>query len=92
MGRDERRTEVDLVIVPRMREKPCMNLRQLDNKHFGRQGEPEDVVVGNSADSYLIDARGRKYIDFMMGSGHSDESSTKEVVTETNRRIYRFPA
>src|SRR5687767_13738487 len=44
-----------------------MNLRQLDKKHFGRQGEPEDVVVGNSADSYLTDARGRKYIDFMMG-------------------------
>src|SRR3954462_1924709 len=44
-----------------------MNLRQLDKKHFGRQGEPEDVVVGNSADSFLTDARGRKYIDFMMG-------------------------
>jgi len=44
-----------------------MNLRQLDKKYFGRQGEPEDVVVGNSADNYLTDARGRKYIDFMMG-------------------------
>src|SRR3954452_7684006 len=44
-----------------------MNLRQLDKKHFGRQSEPEDVIVGNSADSYLTDARGRKYIDFMMG-------------------------
>jgi len=44
-----------------------MNLRQLDKKYFGRQGEPQDVVVGNSADSYLTDARGRKYIDFMMG-------------------------
>src|SRR6478672_10456829 len=50
-----------------MREEPAMNLRQLDRKHFGRQGEPEDVVVGNSADSYLTDARGKKYIDFMMG-------------------------
>src|SRR6476620_5408610 len=44
-----------------------MNLRQLDKKYFGRQGEPEDVIVGNSADSYLTDTRGRKYIDFMMG-------------------------
>ena len=44
-----------------------MDLRQLDKKYFGRQGEPEDVVVGHSADSYLTDARGRKYIDFMMG-------------------------
>ena len=44
-----------------------MNLRQLDKRYFGRQGEPEDVIVGNSADSYLTDARGRKYIDFMMG-------------------------
>ena len=44
-----------------------MNLHQLDKKYFGREGEPEDVIVGNSADSYLTDARGRKYIDFMMG-------------------------
>ena len=44
-----------------------MNLRELDRKHFGRHGDPQDVVVGNSADSYLIDTRGRKYIDFMMG-------------------------
>jgi 4-aminobutyrate aminotransferase-like enzyme len=44
-----------------------MDLRQLDKKYFGRQGEPEDVIVGNSEDSYLTDTRGRKYIDFMMG-------------------------
>src|SRR4051794_10384875 len=44
-----------------------MDLRVLDKKYFGRQGEPRDVVVGSSADSYLTDARGRKYIDFMMG-------------------------
>src|SRR6185436_13503358 len=44
-----------------------MNLRQLDKKYFGRQGEPRDVIVGGSADSYLTDTRGRRYIDFMMG-------------------------
>lgn len=44
-----------------------MNLRELDRKYFGRHGEPKDVVVGNSADSHLIDTRGRRYIDFMMG-------------------------
>ena len=44
-----------------------MDLRQLDKKYVGRHGEPEDVIVGDSADSYLTDARGRKYIDFMMG-------------------------
>ena len=37
-----------------------MKLRQLDKKYFGRQGEAEDIIVGNSADSYLTDARGRK--------------------------------
>lgn len=36
-----------------------MNLRQLEKKYFGRRGEPEDVIVGNSADSYLTDSRGR---------------------------------
>ena len=44
-----------------------MDLRQLDKKYFGRHGEPNDVIVGDSADSYLTDASGRKYIDFMMG-------------------------
>ena len=44
-----------------------MDLRQLDKRYFGRHGEPEDLVVGNSADSNLTDARGRRYIDFMMG-------------------------
>jgi 4-aminobutyrate aminotransferase-like enzyme len=44
-----------------------MKVRQLDKKYFGRQGDSEDIVVGNSADSYLTDSRGRKYIDFMMG-------------------------
>lgn len=44
-----------------------MNLRQLDKKHFGRQADPEDLVVGHSEDSYLTDNRGRRYIDFMMG-------------------------
>jgi acetylornithine/succinyldiaminopimelate/putrescine aminotransferase len=44
-----------------------MNLRQLDKRHFGRQGEPKDIIVGNSADSYLTDSRGRKYIDFHDG-------------------------
>ena len=44
-----------------------MNLRQRERKYFGREGEPEDVVVGNSAGSWLTDSRGRRYIDFMMG-------------------------
>lgn len=44
-----------------------MDLRQLDKKYFGRRGEPRDVIVGHSADSYLTDSRGRRYIDFMMG-------------------------
>ena len=37
-----------------------MNVRQLDKKYFGREGESEDIIVGNSDDSYLIDSRGRK--------------------------------
>jgi hypothetical protein len=32
-----------------MREDPDMNLRQLDKKHFGRKGVPDNVIVGNSA-------------------------------------------
>jgi adenosylmethionine-8-amino-7-oxononanoate aminotransferase len=45
----------------------AVDLRQLDKKYFGRRDEPKDVIIGHSADSYLTDARGRKYIDFLMG-------------------------
>jgi 4-aminobutyrate aminotransferase-like enzyme len=44
-----------------------MQLREMDRKYFGREGEPKDVIVGDSSDSFLTDARGRRYIDFMMG-------------------------
>jgi hypothetical protein len=30
-----------------------MKLRELDRKYFGGQGEPGDVIAGNSADSCL---------------------------------------
>ena len=50
-----------------MQKERAVDLRQLDKKYFGRRGEPKDVIVGHSADSYLTDPRGRKYIDFMMG-------------------------
>ena len=46
--------------------RPFVNLRKLDQKYFGRHGEPADVVVGDSADSNLIDAPGRKYNEFIM--------------------------
>ena len=44
-----------------------MDLRQADERYFGRQHEPRDVIVGHSEDSRLTDTRGREYIDFMMG-------------------------
>ena len=44
-----------------------MDLRDADDTYFGRQHEPRDVIVGHSEDSRLTDARGREYIDFMMG-------------------------
>src|ERR1043165_6385444 len=49
-----------------------MNLRQRDNKYFGRQGEPKGFIVGNSADSYLTDTRGRTYIAFNLGWGNTE--------------------
>jgi hypothetical protein len=30
-----------------------MDIRQLDKKYFGRQGDPADFIAGSSADSYL---------------------------------------
>jgi 4-aminobutyrate aminotransferase-like enzyme len=44
-----------------------MNLRQLDRKFLGRESEAEDLQVARAEGSYLYDARGRRYIDFLAG-------------------------
>lgn len=44
-----------------------MGLRQTDRKYLMRDEEPEDLAVARSHGSFLIDAKGKKYIDFYVG-------------------------
>ena len=44
-----------------------MNLRQRDRKFLARDAEPEDLQVRRTEGSFVYDARGRKYIDFLAG-------------------------
>jgi adenosylmethionine-8-amino-7-oxononanoate aminotransferase len=44
-----------------------MKLRQADKKYLARETSPEDLQVTRTEGSFLFDARGRKYIDFVAG-------------------------
>src|SRR2546423_6431451 len=44
-----------------------MNLTQADRKFLGRDSDPEDVQVARTDGAFLVDGRGRKYIDFLAG-------------------------
>jgi acetylornithine/succinyldiaminopimelate/putrescine aminotransferase len=43
-----------------------MKATATERKYLGRSGDPELEVV-SSAGSYLVDARGKRYVDFVMG-------------------------
>jgi adenosylmethionine-8-amino-7-oxononanoate aminotransferase len=44
-----------------------MNLRQADKKYLAREESPEDLQVARAEGSYIFDAKGKKYIDFLGG-------------------------
>jgi adenosylmethionine-8-amino-7-oxononanoate aminotransferase len=44
-----------------------MNLRQRDRKFLARESAPEEMQVRRTAGSFVFDARGKKYIDFLAG-------------------------
>src|SRR4051812_5374701 len=44
-----------------------LSVAQLDKRYLGRGEEAEDVQVVRSEGDSVIDARGRRYLDFFMG-------------------------
>jgi acetylornithine/succinyldiaminopimelate/putrescine aminotransferase len=44
-----------------------MNLKQRDRKYLGRDDEPDELQIVRADAMHLIDARGRKFIDFSSG-------------------------
>jgi acetylornithine/succinyldiaminopimelate/putrescine aminotransferase len=49
------------------RRDPRAALRERDEKFLGRDAPAEDVVVAHSEGSWLVDPKGRRYVDFVMG-------------------------
>jgi 4-aminobutyrate aminotransferase-like enzyme len=44
-----------------------MRTQERDEQYLGRDGEPDDLEVAHAQGSYLIDARGKRMVDFVMG-------------------------
>ena len=44
-----------------------MEMNLVDQEYFARESEPKHIQVANAEGSYLIDSKGKRYIDFSMG-------------------------
>lgn len=63
-----------------------MNLKQAGKKYLARAESPEDVRVARTEGSYLFDARGKKYIDFMAGVCVGNFGWGREEMRRATRR------
>ena len=50
-----------------LRARPSPTVRQLDRSHLGRSDEPDQVQIVRSDGSFVFDAHGRRYLDFVAG-------------------------
>ena len=50
-----------------LRARSSPTARQLDRAHLGRSDEPDELQIVRGDGSFVFDAHGRKYIDFVMG-------------------------
>ncbi|MDB5038812.1 MAG: argD [Bacteriovoracaceae bacterium] len=44
-----------------------LNVRSLDQKYLARDSDPKDIEVVKTSGSFVFDANGKRYIDFVMG-------------------------
>jgi adenosylmethionine-8-amino-7-oxononanoate aminotransferase len=71
-----------------------MSLAQRDRKYLGRESEPEDIQIVRTGGSYLFDARGRRYIDFLSSGCVGNLGWGNEELAKKPRRRrpdYVFP-
>ncbi len=63
-----------------------MNTEEKDKKYLGRGGGPKKLEVAHSQGNYVIDAKGRKYIDFYMGWCVGNVGwGVKEIIREVKK-------
>jgi adenosylmethionine-8-amino-7-oxononanoate aminotransferase len=59
-----------------------MDTNETDRKHMGRSEAPEKIEITGSEGSYVVDASGRKYIDFTAGSCVGNLGWTNPVIEQ----------
>lgn len=72
-----------------------MDLKEEDNKFFGRGGQSMELEVTKAKGSLIYDREGKKYIDFLGGSGVSDlgwgEKEIESQIRNDDRPSYVYP-
>lgn len=72
-----------------------MNSKEKDEKYFGRGNPAMDLEVVKVEGSYIYDANGKKYIDFLGGAGVGslgwDIQEIEEAIRNKSRPAYVYP-
>lgn len=69
--------------------------KEKDQKYFGRGSEPSDLEVVKAEGSFVYDANGKKYIDFLGGAGVGSlgwgNPKIEEAIRHKERPAYVYP-
>ncbi len=72
-----------------------MNVKEESKKYFGRGGESIDLEVTKVKNSFVYDAEGRKYVDFLGGAGVGsfgwDLKEVESEIRNEDRPSYVYP-
>lgn len=72
-----------------------METKKKDNKYFGRGSEPQDLEVAKAEGSFIYDVKGKKYIDFLGGSGVCTlgwgNKEIEDAIRNSERPSYIYP-
>lgn len=72
-----------------------MNVKEKDEKYFGRGNPALELEVVKAEDSYVYGADGKKYIDFLAGAGVGNlgwgVKEIEEAIRNSDRPAYVYP-
>jgi acetylornithine/succinyldiaminopimelate/putrescine aminotransferase len=72
-----------------------MNVKEKDEKYFGRGAEPQEIQVVKAEGSFLYDENGKEYIDFLGDSGVCTLGwglpEIEDAIRNSDRPTYIYP-
>lgn len=72
-----------------------MNVKEKDNKYFGRGRPVQDLQIIRAEGSFIYDDQGKKYIDFLGGAGVGmlgwNHPDVEEAIRNSKRPSYVYP-